>query len=96
MDPEVGGDACVAKEKTHEFSGQKHPLAVALPGLCLTALVVNACGARATAGKGENHEASTSSSLGHLPQWSERVKLGSADFAIRTENPCWPMAPGDR
>lgn len=83
-----------------ERFGRKCPLATALLGIGLSAvLVAGACGTDATARKdpgASTAAAAQSGGRGDLPQGSEPVKLDPADFTTRIDNPYWPMAPGDK
>jgi len=83
-----------------ERFGRKCPLATALLGIGLSAvLVAGACGTDATARKDpgvSTAAAAQSGGRGDLPQGSEPVKLDPADFTTRIDNSYWPMVPGDK
>ncbi|MDQ3603623.1 MAG: hypothetical protein M3385_07175 [Actinomycetota bacterium] len=83
---------------------------VAALALAMSLAVAGACGAntlaeKASAAKDKSPEKSTkaanstasgSSSRGGLPQGSEPVRLGPADFSVNIDNPYWPMSPGSK
>src|SRR5688572_12897239 len=73
--------------------GARRMPATLTPPRLLLALVPVALAAAAVAAFAPDGRAAQGTDL---PQGSERVTLGPADFTTRIDNPYWPLAPGSR
>jgi hypothetical protein len=73
----------------------RKPVAAVI-GILAAAFALGACGANGGEDKSSGVEPAPRSATSSLPQGSEPVSLGPADFTTQIDNPYWPMKPGSR